>query len=325
MGTGAARRNRDPPSGVDVGTMTPDTPWTQNTLASRRLDPRWWQIGCLGSLLLYGLFRLGFDVSPAQIALTIGTALGVQWACTRALRLQGFEWKSALISGLGLCFLFRAGSIWLAVAAAFLAIASKFFIRWSGKHLWNPTNFALALLMLLGVAWVSPGQWGSGPTLAYAMVCAGGFVVNRSARSDTSVAFIIAYAVILLGRSLWLGEPMTIPLHRLENGALMIFTFHMISDPKTTPNTRMGRVLYAALVAAGAAIVAFVLFRPNGPIWALAALSPLVPLIDHLLPGTQYEWKRPATGHAPKGTQHEPMDGRTRNFTPGSAVGAASS
>jgi len=309
--------------------MTPDSLKPLHRVAShptRRFDPRWWQITCLGSLLLYGLFRLGFDVSPAQIVLTIGTAMGVQWACTRALRIPGFEWKSALISGIGLCFLFRADAIWLAVVAAFLAIASKFFIRWNGKHIWNPTNFALALLMLVTErAWVSPGQWGSGPTLAYAMACAGGFVVNRSARSDTSIAFIAAYAAILFGRSVWLGEPMTIPFHRLQNGALMIFTFHMISDPKTTPNTRFGRVLYASLVAAGAAFVGFMLFRPNGPIWALAALSPLVPLIDHLLPGSQYEWKRPTTGQTRKGTEHEPMDGRFRDFAPGSAVGAARS
>ena len=77
--------------------------------------------------------------------------------------------------------------------------------------------------------------------------------MNRSARSDTSIAFIAAFAAILLARSLCLGEPMTIPIHRLQNGALMIFTFHMISDPKTTPNTRAGRILFACLVAAGAA------------------------------------------------------------------------
>jgi len=292
--------------------------------SGRRFDPRWWQICCLSGLLTYGLFWLSFDVPAVQVAATIGTALGVQWILTRALKIPTFEWKSALISGLGLCFLFRSNEWWLAAVTASIAIGSKFFIRWNGKHIWNPTNFALALLMLVTErAWVSPGQWGSGPTLAYAMACAGGFVVNRSARSDTSIAFIGAYAAILVGRSLWLGEPMTIPFHRLENGALMIFTFHMISDPKTTPNTRLGRILYASLVAAGAAFVSFMLFRPNGPIWALAALSPLVPLIDHLLPGSQYEWKRPTTGHARKGTEHEPMDGRSRDFAPGGAVGAA--
>ncbi len=279
--------------------------------SSRRFDPRWWQICCLSGLLTYGLFWLSFDKPPIQIAATIGTALVVQWALTRALKLHPFEWKSALISGLGLCFLFRANDWRLSVLAAALAIGSKFFIRWKGKHVWNPTNFALALMMLLPLgAWVSPGQWGSGPTMAYAMACGGAFVVNRSARSDTTVAFLAAFAAILIGRSLWLGEPMTIPIHRLQNGALMIFAFHMISDPKTTPNTRAGRILFACMVAAGAGFVAFVLFRPNGPIWALAALAPLVPLIDRVLPGPGYNWMRPITGPLWKGVSREPMAAR---------------
>jgi Na+-transporting NADH:ubiquinone oxidoreductase subunit NqrB len=297
--------------------------FTASPAPTRRFDPRLWQIACLSGLLLYGLGWLSFDVPAVQVAATIGAALGAQWLCTRIWRLPTFEWRSALISGLGLCFLFRADHWPLAIVTAAIAIGSKFVLRWNGKHIWNPTNIALVLMMLASDrAWVSPGQWGSVPTVAYAMACGGGFVVNRSARSDTTVAFLAAYAAILFGRSFWLGEPMTIPLHRLENGALMIFAFHMISDPKTTPNTRAGRVLFACLVAAGAGIVAFTLFRPNGPIWALAALSPLVPLIDHLLPGPRYEWKRSVTGPLWKGNRHEPMDPVARDLAPGRALRA---
>ena len=299
-------------------------PCTANAAAPvRRFDPRWWQICCLGSLLTYGLLRLNFGTPVVQVIATIGTAMATQWVFTRVLRIPTFEWKSALISGFGLCFLFRANDWKLAVLCAAIAIGSKFLIRFRGKHLWNPTNIALVVMMLaFDQAWVSPGQWGSGPTLAYAMAMAGAFVVNRSARSDTSIAFIAAYAAILFGRSLWVGEPLTIPVHRLQNGALMIFTFHMISDPKTTPNTRAGRILFASLVAAGAGFVAFGLFRTNGPIWALAALSPLVPLIDHFLPGPKYEWKRPVVGPLWKGDAHEPMDTRARDRVGGTALGA---
>lgn len=287
-------------------------------------DPRIWQIACLSGLLVFGLLRLRFDTPVAQIAATIATALAVQWLAARVLRLPTFEWKSALITGLGLSFLFRANDWRLATLAAALAISSKFVIRWRGKHVWNPSNFALAAMLLASRdVWVSPGQWGSAPTIAYAMACAGGFVVYRSARSDVSIVFLASYAAILVGRSLWMGEPMTIPLHRLANGALMIFTFHMISDPKTTPNTRAGRILFALLVAAGAGVVSFALFRPNGPIWALAAFAPLVPLIDHLLPGPRYEWKRPTTGPLWKGTTDEPMDDRAPHGAPRRAVGAA--
>jgi Na+-transporting NADH:ubiquinone oxidoreductase subunit NqrB len=71
-----------------------------------------------------------------------------------------FEWRSALISGLSLCLLCRCSASWLAVLAAGIAIGSKFALRWRGKHLFNPTNIALVLLMLVsdGRVWVSPGE-----------------------------------------------------------------------------------------------------------------------------------------------------------------------
>ena len=97
--------------------------------------------------------------------------------------------------------------------------------------------------------------------------------MNRAARADVTYAFIACYCALVFGRSLYLGEPMAIPLHRLESGALLLFTFFMISDPKTTPDSRAGRVLFAALVAFGAWYVQFRLFRTNGLLWSLAACS----------------------------------------------------
>ena len=78
---------------------------------------------------------------------------------------------------------------------------------------------------------------------------------STARRAATSrYAFIVFYCALVFGRSLYLGEPLTIPLHRLESGALLLFTFFMISDPKTTPDSRAGRVLFAALVAFGALV-----------------------------------------------------------------------
>src|SRR5262249_13791880 len=100
------------------------------------------------------------------------------------------------------------------------------------------------------------------------------------------------------GRSLWLGEPLSIPLHRLANGAFLLFSFFMISDPKTTPDSRAGRLLFSAIVAFGAAYVQLRLFRTNGLLWAPAAASPLVPMLDRVLPATRYAWPRqPLTQH----------------------------
>jgi len=257
-------------------------------------DPRHGQIATLATLLGYGAWQLDFDISAAQAGVTVATALVVQrlgnWR-------TGAPWwsgaKSALISSLSLCLLLRTDSLAWAAAGATLAVGSKFLLRAAGKHVFNPTNGALvALLLLTDAVWVSPGQWGTGASFAFAIASAGLAVVHRSTRSDVTLAFILAYASLLVGRSLSLGEPLAIPLHRLESGAFLLFSFFMISDPKTTPDSRAGRVLFAVLVAAGAWYVHFRLFRPNGFLWALAVASPLVPLLDRLLPATRYEWPR---------------------------------
>jgi Na+-translocating ferredoxin:NAD+ oxidoreductase RnfD subunit len=146
------------------------------------------------------------------------------------------------------------------------------------------------MLLLTNQVWVSPGQWGSAAFFAFLLACAGSLVVTRAARSDVTYAFITCYCALLFGRSLYLGEPLAIPLHRLQSGALLLFTFFMISDPKTTPDSRTGRVVFAALVAFGAWYVQFRLFRTNGLLWSLAGCSALVPLINHLAPGLRYAW-----------------------------------
>ena len=107
-----------------------------------------------------------------------------------------------------------------------------------------------------------------------------------------ALAFLASYAAVLFGRSLWLGEPMTIPLHRMQSGALLLFAFFMISDPKSTPDSRAGRILFGLLVALGAGFVQFKLFRNHGILWSLAVCSLVVPLIDWWLPARRYHQQR---------------------------------
>jgi enediyne biosynthesis protein E5 len=263
-------------------------------------DPRDYQITVLSGLLTYGLFVLQFDIGWAQVVITLASVLVVQRVCTAIWRLPRFDPKSALISGLSLCLLLRTNALWLVFVAALITISSKFLLRIRGKHIFNPTNFGLvALLLTTNDVWVSPGQWGNVAFFGFLMACLGGLVVHRALRSDVTLAFALAYASLVVARSLWLGEPMTIPLHRLQSGALLLFTFFMISDPRTTPNTRIGRLVFASIVAAGAWYVQFRLFRTNGLLWSLAASALLTPLIDWLLPGRRYEWAaataKPAT------------------------------
>ena len=254
-------------------------------------DPRYYQIAVLGILVSYGVVVLDFGIHWYNALAIVTTALLVQFAGTRLARLPAFDPKSPMITALSLTLLLRTDFVLLAIAAAAIAIGSKFLVRFKGKHVFNPANVAIVSMMLLSnQVWISTGQWGNAAIGAFALACLGFIVLTRAKRAETTVTFLVAYATLLVGRAVWLGDPLEIPLHHLQNGALLIFAFFMISDPKTTPNTALGRIIYATIVASIAFIIQFVLYQPNGPILALIISAPLVPIIDFLRRGHNYEW-----------------------------------
>jgi Na+-transporting NADH:ubiquinone oxidoreductase subunit NqrB len=269
-------------------------------------DPRCYQIAVLASLLFYGVGWLAFDIGVREVAILLSAALITQFLCGKFLAAARFDPRSALISGLSLCLLLRTNSVLLLFVTAVITIGSKFILKWNHKHIFNPTNFGIVAMLALGVdVWVSPAQWGSKPYFAFLMACLGGMVIHRAMRSDVSYAFLFFFTAILLGRAWWLGDPWAIPLKQLQSGALLLFTFFMISDPKTTPDSRAGRILFALLVAAGAAYMQFGLFRTNGLLWSLALCALLTPLLDYLLPGTKYQWIAPKPSMTTQGDTHE--------------------
>jgi len=261
---------------------------------TRLSDPRCYQVLVLGSLLAFGIVVLDFGIHWQNALIILVTSQGVQYLGTRYAGLERFDPLSALITSFSLTLLLRTDVVALAALAAAIAVGSKFLVRVRGKHVFNPANFALVTLMLVSDrAWVSSGQWGSATIGALALTCLGLLVLTRARRAETTIAFLLCYGALLFGRALWLGDPLSIPTHQLQNGALLIFAFFMISDPKTTPDAAMGRTLYAAIVASVAFIIQFVYFVPNGPILALFLAAPLVPLIDALLQGAHYQWQQP--------------------------------
>lgn len=262
-------------------------------------DPRVYQIAVLSSLVTFGVTVLDFGIRwPNAVAIVV-TAMLVQLIGGRFAGLPRFDPKSPMITALSLTLLLRTDSLLFASLAAAIAIGSKFLVRISGKHVFNPANVAIVSTMLLtDRAWISTGQWGNAAIGAFALACLGFVVLTRARRAETTIAFLGFYALLLLARTLWLGDPLSIALHHLQNGALLIFAFFMISDPKTTPDSALGRVLFAGVVAAVAFSIQFVFYQPNGPIYALIMSAPLVPLIDYLRQGRKYQWLEPRNqGH----------------------------
>ena len=255
-------------------------------------DGRHFQILFLGSFLCYGILELEWDAEAGRYATIAATCLATQ---SFFILRNGLEWrtlKSAMITTLGLCLLFKAGSVWTLVLGAFIAIASKFLLRVKGKHIFNPANIGIALAILLtGDAWVSPGQSGSGLALVFLVGALGLTVVLRVGRIDTSAAFLLTFAALDFARTvLYLGWGPDVWLHKLGNGSLLLFTFFMITDPVTTPSARRARVAWSMAVGALSFVLSWKFFIHAAPVWALFYLSALTPVIDLLWKGERFQW-----------------------------------
>ena len=266
-------------------------------------DPRHYQIIVLSSLILLGTFHFAFQLPWWHVVACVGSTVGTQAVADKIVG-RSFDARSPLISALSLTLLLRTGSVTLSIAAGILAISSKYILRWRGKHIFNPANFGLVILSLLFTgAWISPGQWGTAPIFAVFLLGMGGIVTGKAKRWDVSLTLLASYAALIFGRAIWLGDPLTIPVHQLQSGALLIFAFFMISDPKTTPDARLGRVLYAMMVAALGFTLQFAFYNAAGIILALILTAPIVPLIDRFIPAGRYNW--PKFTLSSKGVSHE--------------------
>ena len=258
-------------------------------------DARYFQITALGTFLAFGILYRAFDITGAGIAAIFLSALATQGFCSR-LAGRGLDVKSALITSLSLTLLLRTdGPAILAVAAA-IAIASKFLIRIRGRHVFNPANAGIVSALLFsqffapGLAWTTPGQWGAGTILALGMAGLGLIVTNRAARLDAPLIFLGAFGGLMIARALWLGDPLAIPMLRLQNGALILFAFFMISDPKTTPDGAIARALFCAITALIAFMLNFNFHMSDGIFYALAIACLIRPLIDLFDRAPRHEW-----------------------------------
>ncbi len=261
-----------------------------------QVDVRDLQILALSLFLTIGLTQ-GFDftIHPNQILTAIVVTLITQYLANRFLKRQetaALISRSALITALGLSLLLRSTSLIVIAIAACCAILSKFLIRYRGKHLFNPANFGIiAVLCFTEQAWISPGQWGDSFSLALLFVGIGGVILSWLGRWETTIVFLIVYALGIAFRNLWLGFEVDILWHELTSGSLLVFAFFMLSDPRSIPDHPLARVIWSSAIALLTLILKYQFFLATAPFWALFFLSILTPWLDSVWQGKQFNWK----------------------------------
>ncbi|NEO85398.1 MAG: Na+-transporting NADH:ubiquinone oxidoreductase, subunit NqrB [Spirulina sp. SIO3F2] len=264
-------------------------------------DARDAQIAFLGMFLVLGISTRDWTIQPGLMAAIAASCLLTQWLAQVVIpKLQGQviklwqlppSWKSALITALGLCLLLRGNHYWSMALAGVVAIASKFLLRVGNKHFFNPANFGIIVaLTLTPDAWVSPGQWGTQAWYLLLFLGAGGLVLKWVGRWETSAAFLCTYAGLEAVRYAWLGWTADVYLHKLMSGSLLLFALFMVTDPRSIPNARQARVVWAVLVAWLTFLLQEEFFLTTGMFWALFVLAPLTPVLDRIWSAPQFQF-----------------------------------
>ena len=195
-------------------------------------DPRIPFLAILTCYVVLGITVLGFNRSPAQIIITVGAACLLDMGLHYLLREKRLLFPlSAAISGMGLSILMNyAHGLWLPLVPVFFAIASKYALTFNGRHIFNPTLFAVVICLKFadGMFSAAPAyQWGGSAAMAAFVVTAALVLfVFRIGRSALILSFLLFYFLELALRA-WLTR-WHVPPETLFMGAITSPAFYLL-------------------------------------------------------------------------------------------------
>lgn len=280
-------------------------------------DPRLHLAAVIVSIHVIGQVGLGFRVSIPQILVAIVTCAAIEavWTFTRERRLV---WPaSAMLTGSGVALILRLVGMqrgdywswdgwWIFALVAGFSLLSKYLIRWHGTHVFNPSNFGLVVAFLVvGSNVIEPLDFWWGPldawlVASYVIIIIGGVLITgRLGMVAMAATFWLAFAAflaVLAGSGHCMTTTWAIaPVCGSEfwrivalSPEVLIFLFFMITDPKTIPEGRFARLLFAASIAALSALLIAPQTQEFGAkvalLGGLVLLTPLRRVFDRILP-----------------------------------------
>ncbi len=130
--------------------------------------------------------------------------------------------------------------------ASIWAMASKYMFGWRGKHLFNPAAFAIALTALtIGQS----ASWWVGTSSLLPVVALGGLLVVRKIKRFELVLSFLLFIVVSIIVLRTPGTNISFMLQRvIMHTPIAFFAFIMLTEPLTSPPTKLGQIFYGALV-----------------------------------------------------------------------------
>jgi Na+-translocating ferredoxin:NAD+ oxidoreductase RnfD subunit len=235
-------------------------------------------------ILLVGHLFYGILESYERTALAIVCALVTELVLGRIFYGKWLNLASAYISGISVGILVRSPAFWPYALCSVISIMSKYVLRVKGRHLWNPSNFGICVLLFLAPETVASLsiQWGNFIWPMVVIWILGSLIIWRAKRFHISATYVASFFAFAFLRSWITGDPWRAEIAPITGPMYQLFVFFMITDPKTTVKSRTWQCIVVF-------IVAFVemLLRLNqvvyAPLYALFIVGPAAMLIEIFL------------------------------------------
>ena len=273
--------------------MTASAQAPARSFAATAIDPRYLIVFLITLVLVLGEAEYGILGGYDRLATTLGVCLITEIVLSWWLRGKIANLASAYVSGISLALLTKpqANILWPFALGAFLAIASKYVLTYRGRHLWNPSNFAIALMVLVAsdsVAILSH-QWGNDLRINLIIWTFGLIIASRAKVLHITLTYVACFFVFAFIRNAIVGGPLLAELAPITGPMYQLFVFFMVTDPRTTVSTRRGRIIVVAIVALVETLIRLAgdfqlpLLRPfyvSPPILALSIVGPIAMWLD---------------------------------------------
>jgi Na+-transporting NADH:ubiquinone oxidoreductase subunit NqrB len=232
---------------------------TQLWARTSRIDPRYLIAFLITLVLVAGQLRYhilgGYDRLALALAACMATEALLSWFDRgRIVNLQ-----SAYISGISLTLLTKpqGGALWPFALGGFLAISSKYVLRYRDNHLWNPTNFAITALLLAAPDRVSvlSHQFGNDVVTNLVIWTFGLIIAARVGVLHITLTYVLSFLALGAIRATALGQPVLPEIAPITGPMYQLFVFFMITDPRTVVRGRRKQVIVAILIAAAEALI----------------------------------------------------------------------
>ncbi len=214
-------------------------------------DPRLFMSAILIIYTTLGHTILTFDQTIFQVLVSVVIACALDVVVNYWRSRQIVVPLSGLITGMGLGLLINATPLWPYIVAPILAIGSKLVFNFQGKHMFNPSNFGLTVLLLLFPTTVTvlAAQWSGSLLMVMVIVAVGGFTTYRVSRWDLVMSFLLGFALMAVVQELLTQRGAAFVFGPMLGAAFQLFTLSMLTDPKTTPDTRHMRIIFGLTLA----------------------------------------------------------------------------